>query len=85
MANNNNNSNNNELFPNLTNEEIIKFKETFLQFDPTGSGDENTGSITIKDLPIAIRALGFSPTEAELKEMITEAENDVPLLDRLGK
>ena len=78
-------NNNSELYPNLTNEEVIKFKETFLQFDLTGSGDENTGSINIKDVPIVVRALGFSPTEAELKEMITEAENDVPLLDRLGK
>ena len=70
---------------NLTNEEIIKFKETFLQFDPNESKDENTATINIKDLSIVVRSLGFSPTEAELKEMVVEAETAVPLLDRLGK
>ena len=78
-------TNDSSFYPNLTTEEIIKFKETFLQFDPNGSTDENTATINIKDLSIVVRSLGFSPTEAELKEMVVEAESAVPLLDRLGK
>ena len=74
-----------DLYPNLTNEEIIRFKETFFQFDPNENKDENTASIGLKDVAVVVRALGFSPTEAELKEMLIAAENDVPLLDRLGK
>ena len=74
-----------DLYPNLTNEEIIKFKETFFQFDLNENKDENTASIGLKDVAVVVRALGFSPTEAELKEMLIAAENDVPLLDRLGK
>ena len=77
-------TNDSNFYPNLTNEEIVKFKETFLQFDPIGSGDENTATINIKDLSIVVRSLGISPTEAELKQMVVEAEAAVPLLDRLG-
>ena len=77
-------TNDSNLYPNLTNEEIVKFKETFLQFDPDGSGDETTATINIKDLSIVVRSLGISPTEAELKQMVVEAEAAVPLLDRLG-
>ena len=75
----------NNMYPNLTGEEIIKFKETFIHFDPNGSGDENTATINTKDLGIIVRSLGFCPTEAEIKEMISEAESAVPLLDRVGK
>ena len=78
-------TNDSNFYPNLTTEEVLKFKETFLQFDPNGSADENTATINIKDLPIVVRSLGLSPTEAEVKEMIVEAEAAVPLLDRLGK
>lgn len=74
----------NNMYPNLTGEEILKFKETFINFDPNGSGDENTATINTKDLGIIVRSLGFCPTEAEVKEMITEAESAVPLLDRVG-
>ena len=74
-------------YPNLTGEEITKFKEMFAQFDPNGSVDEYTASIHLRELPLVIRSLGFSPTEAELKDMVIEAENAVPpavpLLDRL--
>ncbi len=42
-------TNDSNFCPNLTKEEIVKFKETFIQFDPNGSGDENTATINIKD------------------------------------
>ena len=74
----------NNMYPNLTGEEILKFKETFIHFDPNGSGDENTATINTKDLGIIVRSLGFCPTEAEIKQMISEAESAVPLLDRVG-
>ena len=74
---------NEENYPDLTNEEVIRFKQTFLQFDSNGGVDEN-GFITLKDLPIVIRAAGFSPTEEELSEMTTKVENEAPLLDRIG-
>ena len=48
-------------------------------------GDENTATINTKDLGILVRSLGFCPTEAEIKEMIVEAETAVPLLDRVGR
>ena len=74
-------------YPNLTSDEITKFKEMFAQFDPNGSVDEYTASIHLRELPLVIRSLGFSPTESELKDMVIEAENivppAVPLLDRL--
>ena len=74
-------------YPNLTSDEITKFKEMFAQFDPNVSVDEYTASIHLRELPLVIRSLGFSPTEAELKDMVIEAENivppTVPLLDRL--
>ena len=72
------------MYPNLTSEEVLKFKETFIHFDPNGSGDENTATINTKDLGVIVRSLGFCPTEAEIKEMISEAESAVPLLDRVG-
>ena len=77
--------NENSYCPNLTNDEITRFKEIFLQFESTGSTDETTATINIKDLAIVVRSLGFCPTEAELKEMVIEAETAVPLLDRLGR
>ena len=80
-------SNESNHYPNLTNDEITKFKEMFAQFEPNGSVDEYTASIHLRELPLVIRSLGFSPTEAELKDMVIEAENivppAVPLLDRL--
>ena len=80
-------SNESNHYPNLTSDEITKFKEMFAQFEPNGSVDEYTASIHLRELPLVIRSLGFSPTEAELKDMVIEAENivppAVPLLDRL--
>lgn len=42
----------------------IRYKEAFLLFDQNKSG-----SIEVKDLPFVLRALGLTPTEADLKRI----------------
>ncbi|KAK6746969.1 hypothetical protein RB195_000301 [Necator americanus] len=56
----------------LTEEEIEEFKEAFLLFDKDGNG-----TISTKELGIAMRALGQNPTEQKvqmLAQLITEKE-----------
>ncbi|KIH53430.1 EF hand, partial [Ancylostoma duodenale] len=47
----------------LTEEEIEEFKEAFLLFDKDGNG-----TISTKELGIAMRALGQNPTEQEFPD-----------------
>ena len=42
----------------------IRFKEAFLLMD-----ENNTGVITVNDIHFLIRALGFTPTENDLKKI----------------
>ena len=49
---------------NLSIEQIAEIKETFSLFDKTGSG-----TITLDEMAIIIRALGQTPTEAEMEVM----------------
>ncbi|XP_045186056.1 uncharacterized protein LOC123544056 isoform X2 [Mercenaria mercenaria] len=56
---------------NLTEEEIQEFREAFNIFDRDGSG-----SITAKELAIAMRSLGKNPTDEELERMMTEVDVD---------
>lgn len=51
----------------LTQEQKLEIKEAFDLFDTNGSG-----IIDIKDLKVALRALGFEPTSKELKRHISE-------------
>lgn len=53
----------------LTNEQKADIKEAFDLFDPDG-----TGKIAIKELKVAIRALGFEPTKEELKKLIADID-----------
>ncbi|XP_064633952.1 neo-calmodulin-like [Lineus longissimus] len=53
----------------LTEDEITAFQEAFSLFDKDGDG-----SITTKQLGTVMRSLGQNPTEAELQEMIGEAD-----------
>lgn len=55
----------------LTEEQKQEIRETFDLFDA-----DNSGRIDLKELKVAMRALGFEPTQAELKKMITEADKD---------
>jgi centrin-1 len=47
----------------LTQEQKTEIKEAFDLFDTNGSG-----IIDVKDLKVALRALGFEPTSKELKK-----------------
>ncbi|XP_053112231.1 calmodulin-like protein 3 [Hemicordylus capensis] len=55
----------------LSEEQIAEFKEAFLLFDKDGDG-----AITTKELGTVMRSLGQNPTEAELREMISELDAD---------
>ena len=55
----------------LSEEEKAEIKEAFDLFDEDGSGD-----IELKELKVAMRALGFNPTGAEVKAMMEEVDAD---------
>lgn len=57
--------------PVLTEEEISEFKEAFQLFDEDGDGN-----ITIDELRKVMYGLGQRPSEAELKAMIDEVDED---------
>ena len=56
---------------NLTDEQIIEFREAFQAFDKDGNG-----SITTKELGTVMRCLGQNLSEAEIKEMIDIVDED---------
>uniref|UniRef100_A0A0C9RGW5 TSA: Wollemia nobilis Ref_Wollemi_Transcript_25331_947 transcribed RNA sequence n=1 Tax=Wollemia nobilis TaxID=56998 RepID=A0A0C9RGW5_9CONI len=55
----------------LTEEQIAEFREAFGLFDIDGDG-----CITTNELATVIRSLGQNPTEAELKDMVSEVDAD---------
>uniref|UniRef100_T1GD07 EF-hand domain-containing protein n=1 Tax=Megaselia scalaris TaxID=36166 RepID=T1GD07_MEGSC len=55
----------------LTEEQKSDIKEAFDLFD-----NEGTGFIGVKELKVAIRALGFEPKKEEIKKMIAEIDKD---------
>lgn len=55
----------------LTEEQRAEIREAFDLFDTDGSG-----RIDIKELKVAMRALGFEPKKEEVKKMITEIDKD---------
>ena len=56
---------------NLTDEQIIEFREAFQAFDKDGNG-----SITTKELGTVMRSLGQNLSEAEIKEMTDIVDED---------
>ena len=56
---------------NLTDEQIIEFREAFQAFDKDGNG-----SITTKELGTVMRSLGQNLSDAEIKEVIDEVDED---------
>ncbi|KAL1455602.1 hypothetical protein WDU94_009686 [Cyamophila willieti] len=55
----------------LTPEQVADIQEAFALFDKEG-----TGTISTKELKIAMRALGFEPKKEEIKKMISEISKD---------
>ena len=55
---------------------FVEIKEAFHMFDPG-----NVGHIETKELGTAIRSLGQNPSEADIKEMIKEADRRGYLFD----
>ena len=55
----------------LTEEQIAEFKEAFTLFDKDGDG-----AITTQELRTVMQSLGQNPTEAELRDMIKEVDQD---------
>ncbi|KAM9375412.1 uncharacterized protein cetn4 [Pholidichthys leucotaenia] len=53
----------------LTEEQKQEVKEAFDLFDTDGSG-----TIDVKELKVAMRALGFEPKKEEIKKMITDLD-----------
>jgi len=55
----------------ISEEEMIEYKEAFRLFDKDGDG-----SISSKELGVAMRSLGQNPTEGELLDMVNEVDVD---------
>ncbi|XP_074530315.1 uncharacterized protein cetn4 [Halichoeres trimaculatus] len=55
----------------LTEEQKQEIKEAFDLFDTDG-----TGTIDVKELKVAIRALGFEPKKVEIKQMIADIDKE---------
>lgn len=57
--------------PKLTDEQVSECKEAFMLFDRDGDG-----CITTAELGTVMRALGRSPTNAEIKQLMKEVDPD---------
>ncbi|KAM5136602.1 centrin-1 [Callospermophilus lateralis] len=57
--------------PELTEDQKQEVREAFDLFDADGSG-----TIDVKELKVAMRALGFEPKKEELKKMISEVDRE---------
>ncbi|XP_020033566.2 centrin-2 [Castor canadensis] len=57
--------------PELTEDQKQEIREAFDLFDADG-----TGTIDIKELKVAMRALGFEPKKEEIKKMISEIDKE---------
>ncbi|KAJ3126480.1 hypothetical protein HK098_007462 [Nowakowskiella sp. JEL0407] len=55
----------------LTQEQKHEIREAFDLFDTTGSG-----TIDVKELKVAMRALGFEPKKDEIRKMIADVDKD---------
>ncbi|KAI9335474.1 calmodulin mutant SYNCAM56 [Obelidium mucronatum] len=55
----------------FTEQQILEFKEAFGLFDKN-----NDGTITVDELGAVMRSLGQQPTEEELKDLMSEVDED---------
>ncbi|VDK47069.1 unnamed protein product [Anisakis simplex] len=68
-----------EVIRQLTIEEIDEFREAFLLFDKENFNfliQDGNGTMSTKELGIAMRSLGQNPTEQEILEIINEVDID---------
>ncbi|XP_037953621.1 neo-calmodulin-like [Teleopsis dalmanni] len=56
---------------NLNDKQMMEIREAFTMFDTNGDG-----SINVRELGTVMRSLGENPTEAELKDLISEIDAD---------
>jgi len=57
--------------PELSDEQKQEIREAFDLFDADGSG-----TIDVKELKVAMRALGFEPKKEEIKKMIADIDKE---------
>jgi len=57
--------------PELTEDQKAEIREAFDLFDTDGSG-----TIDIKELKVAMRALGFDTTKEELRKLVAQVDKD---------
>lgn len=62
---------NEELIKDLQPDQVREFREAFKLFDRDGDG-----RVTAVELGTVMRSLGQNPTEAELRDMVQEADED---------
>ena len=55
----------------LSEEQKQEIREAFDLFDADGSG-----TIDVKELKVAMRALGFEPKKEEIKKLVSEYDKD---------
>ena len=55
----------------ITPEQLAEFREAFNLFDADGSG-----SIDLKEMRVAMKALGFTPSAEEVRKMVAEVDAD---------
>lgn len=60
----------------LTADQKQEIREAFDLFDSDGSG-----TIEVKELKVAMRALGFEPTKQQVKEMLQDIDNGTGKID----
>uniref|UniRef100_A0A4W3HGM2 Centrin 1 n=1 Tax=Callorhinchus milii TaxID=7868 RepID=A0A4W3HGM2_CALMI len=61
--------------PDINEEQKQEIREAFDLFDADG-----TGNIDVKELKVAMRALGFEPKKEEIKKMIAEKDSKEEIL-----
>ena len=66
--------------PGLTEDEIEEIKEAFDLFDTN-----STGIITVQDLKVGLRALGFEPGKNEIKRLVKNLNRPIVAKDNQDK
>jgi len=57
--------------PQLTDNQIKSFREAFSRFD-----SDNDGVVSVREVSLVFRSIGYNPTEAELQDLINVVDKD---------